>query len=60
MVTYIKEKTKKCNHAQQLKYENKVAIKCNGNHDIYFFCKKKKKKKKEKKKTYKERLLEVS
>jgi len=26
-----------------------VAIKCNGNHDIYFFCKKKKKKKKEKK-----------
>lgn len=47
IVTYIKEKTKKCNHAQELKYKNKVAIKCNGNHDTHFICKKKEKEKKD-------------
>jgi hypothetical protein len=36
MVTYVKGKTDKCNHTQQLKYENNVPIKYYGNQDTYF------------------------
>jgi hypothetical protein len=40
MVTHVKGKIDKCNHAQQLKYENKVPIKYYGNQNIYFLCNK--------------------
>jgi hypothetical protein len=53
MVTHVKENTNKGNHAQHLKYENKVPIKYFGNQDIYFSCNK------ENIKTYKEKLHEV-
>jgi hypothetical protein len=40
MITHVKGKTDKCNHAQQLKHENKMAIKYYGNRDTYFSCNK--------------------
>jgi hypothetical protein len=40
MITHVKGKTDKCNHAQQLKYENKMSIKYYGNRDTYFSCNK--------------------
>jgi hypothetical protein len=40
MVTHDKGKINKCNHAQQLKHENKVPKKYYGNQDIYFSCNK--------------------
>jgi hypothetical protein len=43
MVTHVKGKTNKCNHAQQSKHENKVPIKHYDNQDTYFFCNKKNK-----------------
>jgi adenylate cyclase class IV len=53
MITHVKGKTDKCNHAQQLKHENKVPIKYYGNQDTYFSCNKKKLR------AYIERLREV-
>jgi hypothetical protein len=36
MITHVKEKTNKGNHAQHLKYENKVSRKWFGRQDTYF------------------------
>jgi hypothetical protein len=41
MVTHVKGNTDKCNHAQQLKHENKVPIKYYDNQDTNFSCNKK-------------------
>jgi hypothetical protein len=41
MVTHVKKKTNKANHAQYLKHENKVPRKYFGNQDTYFSCNKK-------------------
>jgi hypothetical protein len=53
MVTHVKENTNKDNHAQHLKYENKVSRKCFGNQDTYFSYNK------ENIRAYKEKLHEV-
>jgi hypothetical protein len=53
IVTHVKVKTNKGNHAQHLKHKNKVQIKCFGSQDTYFSGNK------ENIRAYKEKLHEV-